>query len=382
MDAIHRNRVFNLVVILLAGLGLFISIELTRIHVLTHTDPEFHAVCAVNEGVNCETVALSPYSVQAGLPVSVWGIFGYTSVAVLAAWGASRRRRHPTWPLGILTVTSVFFTFTSIFLAYISINRIDSLCLFCLASYVVNAALLVTTVWWLYSARIWLLDALLTDLRAIREGPVLPVMGLLAAALILGGMRVFVEPYWGQTGWSDLPSLPSGTGTEGHWIGAAHPKITIVEFSDYECPHCRKAHKKIRMLAAEHPESIRLFHRHLPLDGKCNPRITGEFHPHACEFAKAAECAGAQGRFWEMNDALFSIQDRIKSSAVEVEMLAVQLGIDRSAFKRCMAEEEAMSEVKSDLAAATEAGLRGTPTFLMNGEKYLGRIPEAALPLP
>ena len=85
--------------------------------------------------------------------------------------------------------------------------------------------------------------------------------------MTLGVLYGFVPSYWKTPGWSDLPTLASGNDERGHhWIGAADPRLTIVEFSDYECPHCRAAHKAIRVLAARHPEQIRLVHRHLPLD--------------------------------------------------------------------------------------------------------------------
>ena len=376
----RHPRAHVIVIAVLCLLGIAVSIELTKIHVLTHTDPEFHAVCAVSEGMNCETVALSPYSVFAGLPVSVWGIVGYVLMALLAISRAWRRHLHPMWPNGGLWLLSCVYFLTSVILAYISFARIDSLCLFCMASYAINTLLMLLSIWLLYGYRLNPVSALLADAKALFERP-----GLLAAIILIGGMSIgatqdLVKPYWGLEGWNDLPDLPMGVDKNGHhWIGAVNPTVTIVEFSDYECPHCRKAHKKIRMLAASHPEEIRLFHRHLPLDKACHPRMRREFHHHACNFARAAECAGVEGRFWEMNDALFSIQDKIKSSDVDVELLAVQIGLDRSAFKKCMLEKRTMTKITADLGTAMKEGLRGTPTFLMRGEKYIGRIPEATL---
>jgi predicted DsbA family dithiol-disulfide isomerase len=94
----------------------------------------------------------------------------------------------------------------------------------------------------------------------------------------------------------------------------------------------------------------------------------------ACHFTKAAECAGAEGRFWEMNDALFSIQDKINSSDVDVELLAVQIGLNRSAFEECMASDEPMAANKGDLDTTMEKKLRGTPIFLMHVRVFRGRL--------
>ena len=107
MDRKGRLIVF-LAAALLSLWGLWIAVELTQIHYMTHTDPNFHAVCALSEGVNCETVALSPYSVFMGLPVSVWGIYGYLFMAALSLWGMSKWRLHSAWPLGGMTLLSTF----------------------------------------------------------------------------------------------------------------------------------------------------------------------------------------------------------------------------------------------------------------------------------
>jgi protein-disulfide isomerase len=186
--------------------------------------------------------------------------------------------------------------------------------------------------------------------------------------------------YWKTPGWTDLPRLAAGVDPGGHhWIGARDPALTIVEFSDYECPHCRAAHKEIRMLAGKHPGAIRLVHRHLPLDMACNPSVARPFHLHACRFAEAAECAGRLGRFWEMNDALFSVQETTKADAVDPVVLAVRLGLDRPAFERCLETHQTLDRVREDVREAILRSLQGTPSFFLQDRLFLGRIPEAEI---
>jgi len=369
------------VVGLLCLVGIGVSVELTRIHILTHTDPEFHAICAVSEGVNCETVALSPYSVFAGLPVSVWGILGYSLMALLAIWGVTGLRLHPEWPLGGLLVFCAISMGVSIEMAYLSFMKIDSICLFCMASYAINAVCLILLLVAAFRGRGWcgLLDAVIADLKAFAARPVAPIVFAGSMAAGVAATEIAVDPYWERPLCDEECDLASGDDEKGHhWIGAEKPLLTIVEFSDYECPHCRLAHLRARELLNENGDVVRLVHRHLPLDRSCHPMMRREFHMHACKFAKAAECAAEQGKFWEMNDALFGIQAEVKSHDVDVDLLAVRVGIDRSVFQECMAGSEAKDRVKEDLAAAIEAGLRGTPTFFMKGEKYVGCIPKQA----
>jgi protein-disulfide isomerase/uncharacterized membrane protein len=365
---------------LLCLFGIAVSVELTRIHVFAHTDPNYHSVCALNEGVNCETVAVSAYSVFAGLPVAVWGIFGYLIMGILALWGLSTKRLHAAWPLGLLLLMTAFAALVSAVLAFISATRIDSLCLFCTSSYALNATLLIVTLLAARRARMRGGQLLTLDLRALVKRPSLSVGLILAGAAAVGLTWAFVPSYWRTPGWTDLPKLTFGATSDGHhWIGAREPALTIVEFSEYECPHCRAAHKAIRALAGKHPGEIRLVHRHLPLDMACHPQIKRPFHRRACSFAEAAECAGLQGRFWEMNDALFATQDTMKSVDVDPEVLAVRLGLDRSEFKRCLLTHATAERVRSDVADAVAKDLSGTPTFLIGERLFLGRVPEAEL---
>ena len=360
----------------IAGIG--VSAELTRIHVFVHTDPDYHSVCAVSEGVNCETVAASPFSVFAGAPVSVWGMGGYALMGMLALWGLSKRRRlHEAWPWGLLLLLTAFSVAASAMLAFISLTRIDSLCLFCTASYAINLGLLALVIVAVRRANVRFTEILALDSKTLASRPVVTTIVLalmLSAAISLPGL---IPAYWKTPEWLDLPALDTGVNPKGHhWIGAKTPAITIVEFSDYECPHCRAAHKAIRVLAARYPDEIRLVHRHFPLDMACNPRIPRPFHTRACFFAEAAECAEREGRFWEMNDALFATQERVKTENVDPVDLAVRLGLNRSAFKECLESHAAAGRVADDLQEAADKKLKGTPSFLIDDRLFLGKIPE------
>lgn len=371
----HRTLVISFVLLCLLGLGA--SVELTRIHVFVHTDPSYHSVCAVSEGLNCETVAISPYSVFAGLPVSVWGILGYLAMGGLAVSSLSKRL-HRAWPWGILLLLTVFSAGTSAVLAFISATRIDSVCLFCTATYVINAALLVLAA--LVGKRLGLgpLVRLARDLQALFTRPLATRAMGLAGVTTLGLLWGFTPCYWSTPGFSDLAGLCSGEDANGHhWLGAKTPKLTIVEFSDYECPHCRGAHKAMRALAAKYADRVRLVHRHLPLDNACHPGLRRPFHPRACAFSEAAECAALQGRFWDMNDALFSIQDTVKSAEVDPVELAVRLGLNRAEFQKCLESHATAERVAVDVKESMALGLNGTPSFIVGRRLFLGGIPEA-----
>lgn len=367
------------VVVLLCALGVAVSAELARIHVFVHTDPSYHSVCAMSEGVNCETVALSPHAVFLGLPVAVWGVLGYLVMGALGLSGIGKRF-HPAWPWGLLLALASFSVLTSAILAFISATQIASLCLFCLFSYAINAALLVLALVATRQSHARTIDLLLLDGKALIRHPRLAVGSAITALTILLGLELFVPRYWKTPGWNDLARLPSGIDEHGHhWIGADRPRLTILEFSDYECPHCRRAHKEARLLAARYPQEVRLVHRHLPLDQACHPGLRGPFHAHACRFAEAAECAGQQGRFWEMNDALFSTQDKVKAKNLDPMELAVRIGLSRARFKQCMDGHATAPRIADDVQESMARQLRGTPSFIIGDEILPGWVSESDL---
>ena len=382
MEQNHRklSRWPLTVIALLSVLGLLASLELTQIHYLTHTDPGFHAACAVSEEVNCETVALSPFAVFSGIPVSIWGALGYTTIGLLALWGLLPWRLCSRWPVGLLApITGLALVPTAV-LATLSFSFIDSLCLYCMACYALNLALFATAVFDLRRAREQLADSFARDFSALLNRHRLLLVLSAGGALALLIIQVAVPSYWKAAGWSDLPALPRGTDADGHhWIGAKRPTTTVVEFSDYECPHCRRAHKNARQLAAEFPRDVRVIHRHLPLDRACHPGLSRDFHRHACRLAFAAECAAEQERFWEMNDALFAVQDDMPAEDVDVVRLAVQLGLDRSRFKKCLETGLGRERVERDLADAMAQHLNATPTFIIGERHWTGQLPRSAL---
>jgi protein-disulfide isomerase len=168
-----------------------------------------------------------------------------------------------------------------------------------------------------------------------------------------------------------------GRDDEGHqWIGAAEPKLVVQEFTDFECPYCRRAHMRLRALMARNPTYLRAVHRNFPLDQACNRSITAPFHARACMLAKVAHCAGEQGRFWEMNDYLFQHAAVIKESQLTVEQLGRQLELDVDRLRCCADARETDEHIKRDIEAGIGLALEGTPSYLIDGKVSVGGLPD------
>jgi protein-disulfide isomerase len=196
------------------------------------------------------------------------------------------------------------------------------------------------------------------------------------------GLVALVPPYWRRnanprTYRLALQGLARGEEPGGgHWIGAQKPIVTITEFSDYECPHCRQAHAQLRAIVARFPDRVRLIHRHFPLDQECNRSIERPFHETACRAAVIAECAGRAGHFWEANDFLF--EPSISLNALSAKEIAAELKLDPAALERCM-KDEGLAAVKNDIEVGIALKLEGTPAFLVDGQVYFGNLPAGVL---
>jgi protein-disulfide isomerase len=251
---------------------------------------------------------------------------------------------------------------------------IESVCLVCAGTYLVNIGLPFVTFMALRRVGTGVLHALRDDVRAIAgaPGPFALFEGALVVVMVIFWLTV--PPYWRIEFSTGPGGVNAGVTADGHpWIGAAEPVLEIEEYSDYQCPHCRRGHDDVRNLIEQRPDRVRLIHRHFPLDHNCNAAVREAFHPQACRYALMSFCAQEQGRFWEANDYLFA-QGR-QRTPVSVEDLAAGAGLDAGDLRDCVSGEKASRAIQRDLESGRALRVRGTPTFVVGGEIYPGRIP-------
>lgn len=148
-------------------------------------------------------------------------------------------------------------------------------------------------------------------------------------------------------------------------IGPEEAPITIIEFSDYECPYCQRWHTEVfeRLLEA-YPDEVRLVYRDFPL---------ASIHPNATPAAIAANCAREQDVFWDYHDKLFKMELGLNTEAYQE--YASQLEIDTEEFNECLDSGRYDEEVQADFDFAANLGVRSTPTFFINGIAVVGAQP-------
>ncbi|MCX6800504.1 MAG: DsbA family protein [Candidatus Falkowbacteria bacterium] len=153
------------------------------------------------------------------------------------------------------------------------------------------------------------------------------------------------------------------------WVrGKKDAKVTIVEFSDIQCPFCSRFHNTMKQVMAKYPNDVKWVFKHFPLDS---------IHPYARKAAEAAECAGKQGKFWEYIDTLYANQESLNDDYLP--KVADLVKLDKAKFEKCLSSGETKKLVDDDYNEGIKYGVRGTPGNFINGESQPGALPFAQM---
>jgi predicted DsbA family dithiol-disulfide isomerase len=168
--------------------------------------------------------------------------------------------------------------------------------------------------------------------------------------------RAFLEPRLASLSWQMVLEPPRTALDATRLVrGPANAPVTIMAFSDYQCPYCVRAEPILAEVLERYPDQVRLVHRHFPL----------ESHPFARPAAEAAMCADEQGKFWEYHDAIFAKAGHLDENSLAE--IGGALGLDAEKFGACVEERRYRDFVEADFTAGREAGVSGTPSFFLNG---------------
>ena len=315
-----------------------LSLVLELLHVRAYGAPGASSFCSVGPHLDCTTVALSHWSVLFGLPLPLWGALGFLALGV-AAWLGS------AWLIPLALGSAL----ASLALLGLELTQIGALCLVCEAVHALTFALALLS---------WRARGELTPLANRDQAALVlfPPLGLML------GLLLFLPPYFRTIGWKgDLP-FPDGVTADGApWIGARDPKLTLEEYTDYLCPHCRAASEWTLHRLAARPSEIRIVRRQLPLS-RCYAD-----HPLSCERVRLAYCAGEQGRFWQMDRWLFAHGEARK--------------LDPEKLAACVARPETYARAESESTTSAKHRFQGTPAYVANGKRVTSNVADRYMEL-
>lgn len=201
----------------------------------------------------------------------------------------------------------------------------------------------------------WFAWRIFSFARQIREGTL--DVSLLATDGFTSSIRLAAIPITDQP--VDVFSIDDPS------LGRVDAPLTVVEFADFGCPYSRDVSFTLRELAIQYPEKFHYIYRDFPIV---------ELHPIAQKASEAGECAKKQGRFWDYHDKLFQNQSDL--SLQRLFEFASELNLNTNQFTNCLNSGEMAHEVEEDYQVGLKAGVRGTPTFFLNGVKVEGAIPK------
>ena len=371
-------------IVALALLALGASIAALYVHYRIIKDPTYTSFCDINTTVSCEAVLESPYATVRGVPVAAGGVIWSTLVLLIAATGLRRDNADAySAAAGYIFVLATIGLSAVLYLGYASFFVIGKMCPLCMTMYVsvIGIFLLSGGISMALSA---LPSRLSGDVRSVVKSPALAVLALL---FIVGSVSLVAffpraeeqtvatatEVYTPPTETIDPDQLAEFN----KWIDA-QPRVNvpfpangaqvlIVKFNDYQCPSCRQTYMEYKGILAKYQNNpkVRFVTMDFPLDSECN--AGGGIHNSACEAAAAVRMAKAKGKGSEMEEYLFSNQEKFTPTWVKdaAKRIAGVTDFDAEYPK-------VLEQVKADAALGRQLDVQATPTFFINGLKISG----------
>lgn len=365
-------------------LSLYLLVQHTRLKAGIQGGP---SLCSLGGPFNCEAVDSSAYSSLFGIPLAAIGAV-FFSFCLFVLLTAPPSRRRPGILTALLVGLALLALASDVFLLGIQAFVIGKYCLFCLLSYVANALVLVGTVQTFVPEGSFSLAKVKRALTISGEGsfsaPTAVLVGL--GTLFMVGL-VTLMPSFIRTetpsnqkmedamtqffeNWKKQPIKPidvkEGDGT----LGNSSSRVRVVVFSDFECPHCRKA--AFTLNSALHPLKDRVFlvFKNFPLDPTCNPLLQYKMHAHACELANLGYCAKRKGKFWEFHDRVFLNLDEedIKKGTEHIKAQLKDIFTPKE-YDACQKDAAALKNTDLDVKLGADLGVRGTPSLYINGKQ-------------
>lgn len=382
-----RAHTFAIATVIVGALGVLLSLYLAYHHNKATSTPGYTSFCSINQTIDCDAVNASKQSeivipiTSTGIriPVALLSLIFYIALTWLAFVRFRAGQKGGLVPISYAFFMSLFGVLFTLGMAYVSFFVLEKVCLFCSGLYIVGIAFPIAA--WLAAGSSYndMIGSVLGDLRGNTfQRVVVAVLGLFIVFLGAKMPEWFSRQEGGTNSlsqiakeWKSAPKALVGTG-DAYRKGASDAPVTVIEFADFECPACRAEASEVRKLMKKYPGLLQVYFRHMPLDQSCNPKMPRPLHQHACITAKAAECAGIQGRFWEYHDRVYTptTESKPKLDADSLRSYAEELGLDTDSFNDCLDNDRSIeAKISADIEDGAFAGVHSTPTLIINGKK-------------
>lgn len=387
------NKKITSFLLLIALVGVFFSGLLLKQH-LTNiaTGFEEKSFCNINEVINCDRVDASIFSQVRGIPVSGISLFFYLIITLFILNALVRNKSGSAFFAYLLVIVGALYTLR---MAYLSFVTLKVACIFCIGLYIVIFTLCL--LFPLALGGYGRLKELFEEYFSLKlTSSFLPHALISFLIMGIGVVTLQSKVSAAQKEWANkrkIEELKKNPNREPLSVediitlffeqpqidfdltgrpakGNTNSKVSIVEFSDFECPYCKKAAESFKKTMEEYKDDVAFYFFNYPLDKSCNKYMQRDLHKSACQAAFAAVCAGEQDKFWPYHDEAFANQPKYEKE--DLNNYAQKIGLDIPAFESCLNSPQTMSKIQNDIEAAQKAGIQGTPSVFLNGRKLNG----------
>ena len=380
-----------------ALLGLGASTAATWVHYHLIKNPDYSSFCDITTTISCKQAYLSRYGSLAGVPVAFGGVVFFAWV-LLMLWASRGKSRVGDSAPAYIFAASTLGLAVVLYLAYASFFILHEVCPLCVTTYVAVIGIFVISGGASSVAMSKLPRRALTDARVLVSTPLALAIAVVFVAASSWGMTAFpreeVRPVQQQ-----LPTVSDDQRTqlEQWWdmqpklsnfpYDNAGAKVLIVEFADFQCPHCRQMYFAYQPVIdgylASHPNDVKFMFKTYPLNSNCNPSVPGVSFVASCDASVAYLLSKPKGTSDKLKDWFFTHQEELSPTTVREAAKDVGKVTDFDA-----AYQKTIQEVKTDASIGAAIGVNSTPAFFINGKRvpqggvapqYLGPLIDAEL---
>lgn len=370
---------------ILAFIGLITTIKLAVIYYQANFNPyALSSFCSVNEFIDCDGVAKTNESQFLGVPLAAWGLFLYAFIFLMLFVDKLKNFKLLKFlevfknPLDYIASLGLISFTISMILLFVSLFEIKKLCILCAATYILNLCIgLVATNLkdggFIKSIKQSFIDFI--DAVKIKKYLIAFIIVMLAAGSALAYTRityVLAPQAKNAAQFTEFVKAKHNKyKVSGNVLGDENAKVVMYVYSDYRCPICRPQNIMLHKLAKE-LKNIQIVHKNLPLDMECNGYLLQPFHQGSCMEARYAMAAEKQGKFWDMNTALFDKQPKTEADVIK---LAEKLGLDIDKLQEDANSVEIANKLRDEIKEANSKGINGTPATVLNNDVFIGIKP-------
>lgn len=370
-----------LTTLIAVGVHIYLTLHFYEVKFGTGTGESF---CNINEVMNCAAVTASSFSAFLGVPMALWGVM--TNLVLFYFLAVTRQNlvQDPEKTSRYALLLSGVTVLASIIMGLISVSFLSHFCILCISTYILSFIGFGAT--WMGASDVSL-KSLINDVKDIFVSErwvagfllAIPAFSFLANIMYLESQGLAdIEKmakervaYW-QVSPQQNFDLTAGLSLQ---AGTEEPVMTIVEFADFRCSHCKNAAAPLHTFTKNHPD-VRLIFKPFPLDGTCNEAIKGGGDGISCGLAVATMCAEKMGqKGWTSHDYIFENQMEIIQTHnldKNLEGIAMATGLNLEQLKTCV-KDPAMQEAVRKMAKEGEtAQIQGTPAIFVNGKLLNG----------